>query len=97
MLLKDTKAPKISDKTPTLAEFLNVKYKKKVEKGFLDTAMDYKWDAAASEADLRHYFRLPATIYYLECLESEGENPAIFNVQEVVWGLRKESIKHETF
>jgi len=52
---------------------------KKLEKGFLDTAVDYKWDAAASKADLRHYFRLSsATIYSLECLESEGENLAIF-------------------
>ena len=41
---------------------LNVKYVKKVEKGFLDTAVDYKWDSAASEADLRHDFRLSATI-----------------------------------
>ena len=59
---------------------LNVKYvkKKKGEKGFLDKAVDYKWDAAASEADLRHDFRLSATIYSLEFLESEGENPAIF-------------------
>ena len=43
-------------------EVLNVKYVKKVEKGFLDTAADYKWDSAASEADLRHDFRLSATI-----------------------------------
>ena len=59
--------------------------------------MDYKWDAGASEADLRHDFRLSATIYSLEFLESEGENPAIFIVQEVVLGLSKESIAHETF
>ena len=32
---------------------MNVKYVKKVEKGFLDTAVDYQLDAAASEADLR--------------------------------------------
>ena len=51
---------------------------KKLEKGFPDTAVDYKWHAAASKVDLRHDFRLPATIYSLECLESEGENPAIF-------------------
>ena len=31
---------------------MNVKYVKKVEKGFLDTAVDYQLDAAASEADL---------------------------------------------
>ena len=51
---------------------------KKLEKGFPDTAVDYKWEAAASKVDLRHDFRLPATIYSLECLESEGENPVIF-------------------
>ena len=28
--------------------------------------------------DMRHDFRLSAIIYSLECLESEGENPAIF-------------------
>ena len=50
---------------------------KKVEKGFLDTAVDYQWDAEASEVDLQHDFRLSATAYILECLESEGENPAI--------------------
>ena len=60
--------------------------------------MDYKGDAAASEADLRNVSdQLSATIYSLECLESEGENPGIFIVQEVVRGLRKESIEHETF
>ena len=75
---------KFSSQRPTFSEeFLNVKYVKKVEKGFLDTAMDYKWDAAASKADLRHDFRLSATIYSLECLESEGEDPAIFIVHEV--------------
>ena len=58
---------------------LNVKYVKKLEKGFLDTAVNYKWNATASEADLRHDFRLSATIYSLECLESEKENSAIFN------------------
>ena len=31
---------------------MNVKYVKKVEKGFLDTAVDYQLDAATSEADL---------------------------------------------
>ena len=31
---------------------MNVKYVKKVEKGFLYTAVDYQLDAAASEADL---------------------------------------------
>ena len=31
---------------------MNVKYVKKVEKGFLNTAVDYQLDAAASEADL---------------------------------------------
>ena len=51
---------------------------KKVEKGFLDIAVDYQWDAAASEVDLQHDFRLSATAYILECLESEGKNPAIF-------------------
>ena len=51
---------------------------KKLEKGFPDTAVDYKWDAAASKVDLPHDFRLSAIIYSLECLESEGENPAIF-------------------
>ena len=85
-----------SQRSTFSGEFLNVKYLKKVEKGFLDTATDYKWDASASEADTRHDFWLSATIYSLECLESEGENPAIFIVQEVVWGLRKESIEHET-
>ena len=64
-------------------QVLNVKYVKKVENGFLDTAADYKWDAAASEADLRQDFRLSATIYSLECLESEGEQQS-FIVQEVV-------------
>ena len=58
-------------------EVLNVKCIKKVEKGFLDTAVYYTWDATVSEADLRHDFRLSATIYSLECLESEGENPEI--------------------
>ena len=88
---------KISSQRSTFSgEFLNVKYVKKVEKGFLDTAMDYNWDAEASEADLRHDFRLSATIYSLEYLESKEENSAIFIVQEVVWGLRKESIEHET-
>ena len=70
---------------------------KKVEKGFLDITVDYKGDAAASEADLRHDFRLPGTIYPLECLESGGENQQSFIVQEVVRGLKKESIEHETF
>ena len=44
--------------------FLNDKYVKRVKKGFLelDTAVDYSWDAAASEAYLRHDFRLSATI-----------------------------------
>ena len=76
---------------------LNVRYVKKLEKGFLDTAVDWKWDAAAREADLRNDFRLSATVYSLECLESEGENPAIFIVLEVVWGSGKESIEYETF
>ena len=40
--------------------------------------MDYKWEAVASKADLRHDFRLSATIYSLEFLQSEGGNPAIF-------------------
>ena len=39
---------------------------KKVEKGFLDIAVDYKWEAAASEADLRHDIKFSATIYSLE-------------------------------
>ena len=47
-------------------QFLNVKYVKKIEKGFLDTAVDYKQDAAASESDVRHDLRLSATIYSLE-------------------------------
>ena len=51
---------------------------KKVKKAFLDVAVDYKWDAAASEADLRHDIRFSATIYSRESLETEGENPAIF-------------------
>ena len=51
---------------------------KQVEKGFLDTAVDYQRDAEASEVDLQHDFRLSATAYIRECLESEGENPAIF-------------------
>ena len=51
------------------AEVLTVNYVKKVEKGFLDTAVDYKWDSAASEADLRHDVRLSATIYSRETLE----------------------------
>ena len=59
--------------------------------------MDHKGDAAASEGDLRHDFRLSGTIYSLECLESEEENQQSFIVKEVVRGLRKESIKHETF
>ena len=46
-------------------------------KRFIDTAVYYTWDATVSEADLRHDFRLSATIYSLECLESEGENPEI--------------------
>ena len=63
---------------------MNVKYVKKVEKGFLDTAVDYKWEAAASEPDLPHDFQLSATIYSLECLESEEETQQSFIVQEVV-------------
>ena len=31
---------------------MNVKYVKKIEKGFLDTAVNYQLDTAASEADL---------------------------------------------
>ena len=50
-----------------------------------------------SEADLRHDFGLSGTISPLECLESEGENQQSFIVQEVVRGLRKESIEHERF
>ena len=46
-------------------------------KRFIDTAVYYTWDATVSEADLRHGFRLSATIYSFECLESEGENPEI--------------------
>ena len=65
-------------------QVLNVKYVKKVEKGFLDTAVDYKWEAAASEPDLPHDFRLSATIYSLECLESEEETQQSLIVQEVV-------------
>ena len=60
--------------------------------------MDYKLDGAASEADLRHDFRLSATPYSFECLESEGENLAIFywagsraRIEERI------SIEHETF
>ena len=46
---------KFSSQRSTFSEeFLNVKYVKKVEKGFLHTAVDYKGDAAASEAELRH-------------------------------------------
>ena len=33
-----------SQRSTFSGEFLNVKYVKKVEKGFHDTAMDYKWD-----------------------------------------------------
>ena len=50
----------------------------------------------SNEADLRHDFRMSATIYSLAWLESEGEDPAIF----CCTGSRvrlKESIKHETF
>ena len=36
--------------------------------------MYYTWDAMASEADLRHDFRLSATIYSLECLEQGGRS-----------------------
>ena len=36
----------------------------KLEKGFLDTAVDYKWDAAASKADLRHDFRLSSLLQF---------------------------------
>ena len=43
-------------------DVLNDKYVKRVKKGFLDTAVDYQWNAAANEADLRHDFRLSATI-----------------------------------
>ena len=59
--------------------------------------MDYKGDAAASEADLPRDLQLSGTIYSLECLESEGENQQSFIVKEVVRGWRKESIEHETF
>ena len=59
--------------------------------------MDYKGDAAASEAELRHDLRLSGTIYPLECLESEGENQQSFIVQEVVRGLRKECSNMKRF
>ena len=59
--------------------------------------MDYKGDAAASEAELRHDWRLSGTIYPLECLESEGENQQSFIVQEVVRGLRKECSNMKRF
>ena len=49
--------------------------------------MDYKWDTAASKDDLRHDFRLSATIYSLECLESEGENPAVMYQEFVVCNI----------
>ena len=55
-----------SQRSTFFGEVLNVKYVKKVEKGFLDIAVDYKWDAAASEADLRHDIKFSATIYSLE-------------------------------
>ena len=86
-----------SQRSTFFGQDLKVKSVKKVEKRFLHTAVDYKGDAAASEAELRHDFRLSGTIYPLECLESEGENQQSFIVQEVVRGLRKESIEHETF
>ena len=76
---------------------LNDKPVKKVEKGLLHIAVDYKGDAAASEAELRHDFRLSGTIYPLQCLESEGESQQSFILQQVVRGLRKESIEQETF
>ena len=41
---------------------LNIKCIKKVERGFLDIAVYYTWDATVSEADLRHDFQLSATI-----------------------------------
>ena len=52
--------------------FLNYKYVKRVKKGFLDTAVGYQWDAAASEADLRHDFRLSATIWFIEIYRVSG-------------------------
>ena len=55
-----------SQRSTFCGQFLNVKYVKKLEKGFLDTAVDYEQDAAASKADLRHDLRLSATIYSLE-------------------------------
>ena len=69
---------------------------KKVEKGFLDIAVDYKWDAAASEADLRHDIRFSATIYSLRAWKQKEKTQQSFIVQEVVLALRKESIEHET-
>ena len=86
-----------SQQSTFFGQDLKVKSVKKVEKRFLHTAVDYKGNAAASEAELRHDFRLSGTIYPLECLESEGENQQSFIVREVVRGLRKESIEHETF
>ena len=71
-----------SQQSTFFGQDLKVKSVKKVEKRFLHTAVDYKGDAAASEAELRHDFR---------------ENQQSFIVQEVVRGLRKESIEHETF
>ena len=59
--------------------------------------MDYKGDAAASEADLRRDLRLSGTIYSLECLESEGENQQSFIVKEVVIDLRKEPSNMKRF
>ena len=55
--------PKISqiDEVPRQAE-VRILQKTTLKKGFLDTAADYQWDAAASEAYLRHDFRLSATI-----------------------------------
>ena len=57
----------------------------KLEKGFPDTVVDYKWDAAASKVDLRHDFRLPATIYTLSSAWSQKEKTQQSSIaQEVV-------------
>ena len=82
---------------PFSVRFVNVKCIKKVDKGFPNTAVYYAWDAMASEADLRHDFRLSATSYSVKCLESEGENPEICYCAGSRVRFEEKSIEHETF
>ena len=77
---------------------LNVKYVKKVEKGFFDRDVD-RTNRTQRRVKLICYMTSDCLQQYnlSSAWNQKEKTQQSFVVQEVVWGLRKESIEHETF